>query len=127
MPMGSWKVGWIGDVDFHSRARTPSQPSLSVVMVGVGDRNLGQVTEVFLPVAQLFPLALGRIWTDKVRTSQVEPGVVERKIEFASSLAIECPAGIPLKGHFGGEFLLPFNGYRHHQTHTKGSVAISVA
>lgn len=118
-PEGHWKVVWIGDVDFHSRSRTYSQPSVSVVVVGVGVPNFGQSTEVIVPVAQLFPLALGRYWKDKVRTSEIDAEQIERSIEFDALNAVECQAGVPIGGHFGDEYLLPFSAHKHHKEHTK--------
>lgn len=118
-PMGRWKVVWIGDVDFHSRRRTYSQPTLRVVLDGVDDENRGRRAEATVAIGQIFPLALGRIWQDQVRTSDEDSSQVIRTLEVSTESVFECAAGIPFGGIFGDGYLLPFDSFSHHKNHTK--------
>lgn len=116
-PEGSWEVVWLGDVGFHTRRRTFSQPTVKVVLRAL-DQAVAKTVEIEVPVAQLFALHLGSIWRDKVRTEEQVCEVDQREVLVHGGSATQCMAGVMLED--GSEtFMLPFKEHPYHAQHTK--------
>lgn len=116
-PEGSWEVVWLGDVGFHTRRRTFSQPTVKVVLRAL-DQAADKTVEIEVPVAQLFALHLGSIWRDKIRTEERVCDVEQREVWVHGGSATQCMAGVMLED--GSEtFMLPFNEHPYHAQHTK--------
>lgn len=117
-PMGRWEVVWLGDVGYHSRRMLYSQPTVTVVLASL-DEPSTRLSEIKLPVAQLFAAYLGSVWDDKVRTDEMSVDAERRNIVLATGQAIPCAVGVGLEEELNGEFMLPFEDFPHHRGHTK--------
>lgn len=114
MPAGCWQVAWLGEVNFHRRHKTYSQPTIEVVLLEFA----GQVAtaKVCVPVAQLWALSIGSVWQDGVLSGRAGDGE-ERDLEFAVSQVQACAAGVPIELGMP-QFLLPFGEHPHHRGDT---------
>jgi hypothetical protein len=118
-PTGRWEVVWLGDVSFRLRHRMHSQPTVSAVLRSL-DMDDCRITEIQVPIAQLFALHLGSIWQDKVRQDECSQAIERRDISFGSERAIPCSVGVTLEDELNGIFMLPFSEFHYHSNHTKG-------
>ena len=128
-PTGRWEVVWLGDVGYHSRHTMYSQPTVTIVLASL-DEQAPRLSEIKLPVAQLFAAYLGSVWDDKVRTDEMSINTERRSIVLATGQAIPCAVGIGLEEELNGAFMLPFEDFPHHRGHTKSwclRVALSEA
>lgn len=117
-PMGRWEVVWLGDVGYHSRRMMYSQPTVTVVLASL-DEQSSRLSEIKLPVAQLFAVYLGSVWHDKVRTDEMSVDAERRTIVLTTRQAIPCAVGVGLEEELNGDFMLPFEDFSHHREHTK--------
>lgn len=118
-PMGRWEVVWLGDVSFRLRHLMYSQPTVSAVLRSLDGDNC-KLTEIQVPIAQLFALYLGSIWQDKVRQDECNQATESRDISIWSDRTIPCAVGVALDEDLNGDFMLPFRDFPHHARHTKG-------
>lgn len=117
-PMGRWEVVWLGDVGYHSRRMMYSQPTVTVVLASL-DEQSSRLSEIKLPVAQLFAVYLGSVWHDKVRTDEMSVNAECRSVVLTTRQAIPCAVGVGLEDELNGDFMLPFEDFSHHREHTK--------
>lgn len=117
-PMGRWEVVWLGDVGYHSRRMMYSQPTVTVVLASL-DEQSSRLSEIKLPVAQLFAVYLGSVWHDKVRTDEMSVHAERRSVVLTTRQAIPCAVGVGLEDELNGGFMLPFEDFSYHREHTK--------
>ena len=119
MPMGRWRIVWLGDIAYQEPART--QPSITVVLESVGGQGFARVTETSVPIAQLFALRLGSVWQDKVLTDELDAERTSLRVNFKTWKASTRPAGASVPDGSSESFLLPFETHPFHRDHTKSS------
>lgn len=115
MPKGRWRVMWHGDVGFHRRHATWTQPTISVVLQREDQR--GDSISASFAIAQLWALRLGSVWEDTEMVPTEHLGE-ERELNFPVAAVSHCVAGVPLTGETGSDFLIPFGLFPHHKAHT---------
>lgn len=117
MPLGRWRIAWLGDIAFHEPART--QPSVTVVLESLDEASQGRLTETVVPIAQLWALKLGSVWHDKLLTDEVDARRNALRVTFKTWNASSRPAGANIATESGEAFLLPFASHTFHRDHTK--------
>ena len=117
MPLGRWRIAWLGDIAFHEPART--QPSITVVLESLDETDHARLTETVVPIAQLWALKLGSVWQDKLLTDEVDARRNALRVTFKTWNASSRPAGASIATDSGEGFLLPFASHTFHRDHTK--------
>jgi len=113
-PPGEWQVAWFGEINFHRRHVTYSQPTIEVVLL---DRVApGATVKLCIPIAQLWTLVIGSVWVDGVLVGR-DDAHEERELQFPVLKAQHCAAGVPLDEGLP-QFLLPFGVHPHHRGDT---------
>ncbi len=118
LPSGRWWLRWVGDVAFHDRHLSKTQPTVSLVLQNADEGRSRELTSVRITVSQLWAARLGTLWVDKAVTQTVVGE--EREISFSPRDLLAQASGAVLQSPDGeGDFLIPFSDHPFHREHTK--------
>lgn len=118
LPSGRWWLRWIGDVAFHDRHVSKTQPTVSIALQNAEEGKHKERTSVRITVSQLWAARLGTLWVDK----QITDSLIgeEREITFRPGDLQHRAAGATLSPtNPESDFMIPFWDHPFHKEHTK--------
>lgn len=119
MPHGSWWIRWLGDVAFHERHISSSQPSMNVVLQNAEAGKEKELATIRLTVSQLCAARVGSLWKNKVVTDQAMGEEREISVDTGDMVHTVAGATVP-QNRFGDDgFMLPYDAHVFHREHTK--------